>query len=273
MTMLASWIGIDMHGPTSAYIVSDSRLSWNPQTCFEYGKKVFASKLYPEIIGFAGDVIFASNTLSQIVEMIDSGMLFNQNMTCEEKNIEIYEKLCHAFSKYPMKNNENAIKVLHISRETVFKGYPEFHCYMLSWDKTKGWGREECTIPKESGILCIMGSGKQEFIKNYSRYQNGPNKNTSRNVFHCFVDTLFNIQDVFCGGSPQLVGIYRKPNSTGRNYGIIYKKKRYFLGIEVPQEAIYDDVEWRNELFEICDAVTLKPIEGVARQPDVLRRK
>lgn len=184
MTMLASWIGIDTHGPTSAYIVSDSRLSWNSNTIFEYGKKVFASKHYPEIIGYAGDVIFTSTVLSQIVEMIDSGLLFNESMTCEEKNMLIYEKLCHSLSKYPLKMTGNVIKILHISRETIFEGYPEFHCYVFSWNKTKGWTREECCLPKESGILCVMGSGKQEFTENYSRYQEGPNKNTSRNVFH-----------------------------------------------------------------------------------------
>ena len=53
MTMLASWVGIDTHGPASAYIISDSRISWNEQENFDHGKKVFASKNYPELFGYA----------------------------------------------------------------------------------------------------------------------------------------------------------------------------------------------------------------------------
>ena len=49
--MLVSWIGIDTHGPTSAYIAADSRISWNMTNKFDFGKKVFASKKYPEIFG------------------------------------------------------------------------------------------------------------------------------------------------------------------------------------------------------------------------------
>lgn len=94
MTMLASWVGIDTHGIGSAYIVSDSRFTWNNNTFFDYGKKVFASNTYPEIFGYAGDVLFPSIVLSQIVEMIDSGLLFTPNTSCEEKNklITIYYK-------------------------------------------------------------------------------------------------------------------------------------------------------------------------------------
>ena len=76
MTLLASWIGIDTHGPTSAYIVADSRISWEYKKYFDYGKKVFASNCFPEIFGYAGDVLFPSIALSQILEMIDSKLLF-----------------------------------------------------------------------------------------------------------------------------------------------------------------------------------------------------
>ena len=67
MTMLASWIGVDTHGATSAYIVSDSRFCWGNNMTYDYGKKVFASKKYPEIFGYAGDVLFPSVVLSQII--------------------------------------------------------------------------------------------------------------------------------------------------------------------------------------------------------------
>lgn len=273
MTLLASWIGMDMHGPTSAYIVGDSRFTWgNNDMYFDYGKKVFASSLYPEIFGYAGDVLFPSIVLSQIIEMIDSGILYNENMSCDQKNKIVFEKLCHTFSKYPTEVSAKTIQIIHISRDTLFNKYPSFHCYSLFWNIVDGWKVQRENIPDKSDILFVLGSGKSEFITNYSRYQSGHNKDTSRNVFHCFIDTLFNIKDTSCGGPPQLVGIYRKPYSYGRNFGIIYKKKRFFLGSELPMNTYYDKIEWRNEFFELCNGDTKKTIDSAAKQPDLLRR-
>lgn len=274
MTLLVSWIGIDTHGPASAYIVADSRISWDAKRVFDYGKKVFATKCYPEIFGYAGDVLFPTIALSQICEMIDSNLLLNQSMSCAEKNKVVFEKLYYAFSKYPDALGSNPIQILHISRDTVFEGYPSFHYYLLTWSETVGWHQEEKLIPKKSGLLQVLGSGQAEFSDNYeTRYQNGNNSSTSRNVFHCFIDTLTNIKDWHCGGPPQLVGIYRKPCTAARNYGILHKGRRYFLGAEIPRDASFDKIEWRNEFFELCNGDTKNRKDGAANQPDSLRRK
>ena len=201
-------------------------------------------------------------------------ILFTNEFTCEQKNNTVYEKLRLAFSKYPdVLGTTNVIQILHISRDTLFESYPSFYCYLMSWSKSTGWKVEEKKIPNTSDILFILGSGKCEFIANYSRYQSGPNKDTSRNVFHCFIDTLFNIKDPSCGGPPQLVGIYRKPESSAKNFGIIYQNKRYFLGAEVPRATYPNKIEWRNEFFELCDGGTKKVIKTAVKQPDLLRRK
>ena len=163
MTVLASWIGIDPHGPTSAYIVADSRISWEYKKYFDYGKKVFASNRFPEIFGYAGDVLFPSIALSQILEMIDSKLLFDNVASCEERNKIIFEKLHYAFSKYPDACGNNPIQILHISRDTIVDRYPAFHHYLLTWSKEKGWKQEEKEIPKQSGLRQILGSGEPEF--------------------------------------------------------------------------------------------------------------
>ena len=168
MTLLASWIGIDTHGPTSAYIVSDSRLTWNNGSAlFDYGKKVFASRSYPEIFGYAGDVLFPSIVLSQILEMIDSGLIFDKNMSCDQKNKIVYEKLCYSFSKYPDVCGNNPIQIIHLSRDTCFKGYPSFHHYLMTWSRTSGGKHIEYPIPEKSGLVHVLGSGSNEFNKNY----------------------------------------------------------------------------------------------------------
>lgn len=274
MTLLVSWMGIDTHGPGSAYIASDSRISWGTSDKFDFGKKVFSSDIYPEIFGYSGDVLFPSILLTQIIEMIDSGLLFTQELTCDEKNKLVFERLAHAYSKYPAKQSKSSVQIIHISRDTVFENYPNYFCYFFEKKNGLPWNFITKEIPNESGILFILGSGKQDFLKNYDeRYQQSKNKNTSRNVFHCFCDTLFNINDFSCGGAPQLVGVYRKPKSVAINFGIIYNKKKYFLGSEIPRTSYDDKILWRNENFEICDGKTLKICDNAMRQPNKLRRK
>ena len=206
--------------------------------------------------------------------MIDIGLLFDNTASWEEKNKIIFEKLIYAFSKYPDACGSNPIQILHISRDTVINGYPQFHHYLLTWSKEKGWKSCEEKIPEQSGLLQILGSGRMEFKQNYEeRYQHGDNCSTSRNVFHCFIDTLNNIKDLGCGGPPQLVGIYRKPFTAAQNFGILFNGKRYFLGAEIPKDSSFDQIEWRNELFELCTGDSKKRICGAAKQDDPLRRK
>ncbi len=267
MTMLASWIATDNHGPTSAYIVSDSRFSWGSTGTFDYGRKVFASKKYPELFGYAGDVLFPSIVLSQIIEMIDTGILLTDDMDCDKKHKIIAEKICYTLSKYPNVFGDNPIQIIHITRDTLFTGYPLFKHFILSYTKKGGWSDREVMIPKQSGLLQVLGTGAREYKDNYSVFQKADNASTSRNVFHCFIYTLHNIKDSYCGGAPQLVGLYRKPLSAGINYGILYQGKRFLLGMEIPNGSSFLNVTWRNELFEICDGMTKKIVPDAAKQP------
>lgn len=194
MTMLASWIGVDTHGITSAYIASDSRITWGNNDVFDYCKKVFACKQFPEIFGYCGDVLFPSIILSQIVEMIDAEMLFDRDASCDEKNKRIFEKIMYSLNKYPDELRD-LVQILHISRETNVKPgvYPNFSGYFLQYKKEKGMTQEKLKIPDQSGLLYALGTGSTEFKKKYALYQEEANRNTSRNVFHCFMSHHYKV--------------------------------------------------------------------------------
>ena len=273
MTMLASWVGVDTHGQTSAYIVSESRITWPGGSHYDFTKKVFAAKSYPDIFGYAGEVLFPSIALSQIVEMIDAGVFFTQEMDREEKHSVVYEKLQEAFLSYPANHCDSVVQILHISRDTTFLKYPVFSAKLFQWSKQKGWRVFEYSRQLTSGLLCNLGSNQSEFADNLARYQTGPNQNTSRSIFHCFIDTLSNTKDQKCGGAPQLVGVFRKPDTNAINFGIVYKNKRFFLGSELTNEVKYDNIQWRNELFELVDGNTKQRFASAAEQPDPLRRR
>jgi hypothetical protein len=274
MTLLVSWVGVDPHGITSAYIAADSRVSWGDVASFDHGRKVFAFRLSPDILGYCGDVLFPTMVLSQITEMADHGLLFSPRATCKERFEAIKEKLVQQFHSYPrMVEGITApiLQVLHISRDPIKN--TEFSCWLIEWTRNNGWSGESINMPSSSDILFSLGSGSVEFNNNYVRYDKGPNRGTTRSVFHCFCDTLFNIKDKKCGGAPQLVGIYRKPNSPAITYGIIREKKRYFLGARIDDDVNFESVEWRNDLFELCDGLTMKRRPNAQAQPDDLRRK
>lgn len=273
MTLLVSWIGVDTHGTASAYIAADSRVSWGDIAVFDHGRKVFAFRHSPDILGFCGDVFFPTMVLSQITEIADRGLLFSPKSSCKERFESIKEKLVHQFQKYPRMIDgitADILQVIHISRDPT--NNLKFECRLIEWRRGKGWSGKDTAMPQESGILFILGSGSNEFSTNYDRYRNGSDHGTSRCVFHCFCDTLFNIKDAKCGGAPQLVGIYRKPHSSALTYGIINKKQRYFLGAGIDNNVDFTNVEWRNDLFELCDGKSMKRFAQAQCQPDPLRR-
>ncbi len=273
MTLVVSWIGADTHGIASAYIAADSRVSWRNGATFDHGRKVFAFRNSPDILGYCGDVLFPTMVLSQITEMADRGLLFPGGATCKRRFEAIKEKLVQQFHRYPRMVREITapiLQLLHISKSSVDN--KEFVCWLIQWKRTEGWSGKSVSILDKSGVLFALGSGASEFNLNLDRYGKGPDRGTSRSVFDCFCDTLFNTGDKHCGGSPQLVGLYRKPGSSGITFGIITKRKRYFLGAEVNRAVDFGCVEWRNDLFEICDGRTMKRLPSAHAQPDRLRR-
>lgn len=273
MTLLVSWIGVDTHGTSSAYIAADSRITWGDTANFDHGRKVFAFQRSPDILGYCGDVLFPTMVLSQITEMADRGLLFSERTSCKEKFEAIKKKLVQQFKEYPRMVEQitaPTLQVLHISRDSIDN--LKFACWLIEWNRTKGWAGKNISLPSSSGVLFSLGSGAKEFTENLERYHQSQDQGTSRSVFHCFCDTLFNIKDKHCGGAPQLVGIYRKPDSPAVTYGIIKDRKRYFLGTPIDKKVDFAKVEWRNDLFEICDGQTMKRIDQAQQQPDPMRR-
>jgi hypothetical protein len=276
MTLLVSWIAVDSRAPSSIYVASDSRISWDDVTNYDFGKKVFACKNYPEIFGYCGDVLFPVMMLSQVVDSIDCDLLFSSNLTCIEKSRLVMKRMAESFKRYPseVKNIVRpSFEILHCSRDNN----QQFSCYKITWNKNnkRKWSLSEMKASKVSDKAFILGSGGKEFETKFKSYMESENAKTSRSLFQCFCHTLADIEDKSCGGAPQLAGIYRKPGSGGRLYGIIWKKKRYFEGMQIdnyPKDK-FNTIEWRNELFEICDGRTRCRKEGAQRQPNPIRDK
>jgi hypothetical protein len=274
MTLLVSWVGVDTHGISSAYIATDSRITWGNDVLFDYGRKVFAFQNSPDILGYCGDVLFPTMVLSQIADMANHGLLFHEEASCKERFEIITEKLILQFKEYP-KLVEHitapSLQVIHISRD--LKDNKIFECRLIQWSRKSGWSGKKIPLPSISNIVISLGSGAKEFSDNYERYEASHYSGTSRSVFHCFCDTLINTKNKQCGGAPQLIGIYRKPLSHSITYGIINNRKRFFLGMPITKGIDFSKIEWRNDLFELCDGRTMKRLDQAQPQPDPARRR
>lgn len=265
MTLLLSWVGKDSRKISSFYIASDSRISWNKSTKFDYSQKVFAFTKTPDILGYCGDVLYPTLILNQILSMGEEGILFKPKSTRFDRSELIFNELKKKFNEYPADIvMKDSLEIIHISRDNEI----DFLCNIFTWTSKNGWTKKKQEIPDKSDKVIILGSGKDEFYERYLEYYKGLNGKTSRALFQCLSHTLLDIKDLQCGGSPQLVGLYNKFN--GKKIGVIYKNKRYFLGKELEESEVINNIEWRNELFERYDGKSIKILDGAQRQPNEL---
>jgi hypothetical protein len=271
MTLLISWIGVDSRKVSSLYIASDSRVSWTSATTFDSGRKVYGCVNHPIIIGYCGDVLFPSIVLGQVVEAADSRVLFNEGASGETMLAAVESMIKRAIMEYP-------IQLPTVAADSVefilaVRG-PDgaFSCRTLLWTRaTNAWQGAAVAFAPYSNTLVVLGSGSQNFMKKFAEYQRGNDRKTSRAAYQCLCHTLAEGRDAYCGGAPQLVGLYNK--FPARRFGIIHKKKRFLHGAEIPDDAElnFSGVEWRNERFEICDGATKQIMLGAQRQPNALR--
>lgn len=269
MSIVVAWAGADNHGVTSAYIVADSRVTWSGRTfTYDACRKVFCSSKYPEIIGYCGDVLFPSIVINQLMELIDSGFLFDPLDGCRRRFEVFKNKLISEFQKYRHAPGvaASSFEIVYVNREIGDRDYLPFNCYVATWNHTDGWKVKTVIISEVSAVVAVLGSGKTDFQSAYETVLRRTQKGTSRAVFHAFVQTLTAAKSQSYGGPPQLVGLYRKPNSCGLNFGIIYNRKRYVLGTQVLRARNYDVLEWRNKYFELCDGNTRQKLTGAAVQ-------
>lgn len=253
MTALAGWVGIDQRRPSSIYLCSDSRISFPTGDNWDIGRKLFASIRFPEILGYCGNVQFPSLVLGQVVDLIDSELLFSPTDDFGQKFDAIKEILRASFDTYPA-SQRAAFTVAYCTR--IGQGMTsEFFAATIGWTQQLGWQEKVIGFPDRSGLVLNLGSGRECMEKWLDRWSNTPHKDTSRSVFGAFCDSLDSGEVKSVGGPPQLVGMYRI--GPAKSFGIIYRGQRFLLGLPMNPRGIMDSVGWHNGILENCNWKTL----------------
>lgn len=276
MTLLLSWIAKDSRKPSSVYIMTDSRISWdikdgsrNPQRStinWDYGRKIFVFKNFPDIIGYCGDVLFPTQVISQAVDILDSGQFYNKGFDFEDRALIIQDFIKKQLDKYP-----NTIKlgftILIAGRKT--KNYI-FKRFILSW-KNNDWKGKY--VDEDSDAIfdgsIILGSGREYFKKFYSsKYRVSDLHNFSRGAATSFSDALAQKHlEARCGGAPQIVAVYN--GGMPKIIGNIFRSKRYILGCEVATSNNINSFEWRDETFQRIKGDIIDLIDNAQVQPPI----
>ncbi len=249
MTSLVSWVGVDQRGPSSIYIATDSRVSWEThQSVWDFGRKVFASRTRPEVLAYVGDVLFPSLILGQIVDIIDDGRAIGNEGTPENRFEWIKSVVRESFEQFPS-HAQNSFRIAYATR-TGEKMGSEFHFFWLKWDGE--WSSGQYEIPITSDTVAVWGTGRNSICRWKQRWDSSIQRQTSRAIFSALCDSLDHGYDPRSGGAPQLVGIYRI--DIARTIGIIHQGRPYIFGLPVtPSEHSAGTIEWRNRLFERCN--------------------
>lgn len=202
MTTLIAWLGVDSRKPSSLYLTSDSRISWGNGQKWDYARKIFASTLTPDVLGYYGDVIFPSQVLGQILELIEGGFLFSQSDSALTKQSKIFSIIKGSFDDYP-KEQHREFTIVYCTRENDEMD-SIFYVFTMGWKSSIGWSENLLSLPETSGIIESFGSGGKFVEKWHERWNNTKEKGTSRIVFGAFCDSLHSKDDPRSGGAPHL---------------------------------------------------------------------
>jgi hypothetical protein len=272
MTTLLAWVGADQRGPASIRIATDSRISWSSENGtvlrkWDFGRKVFASQRYPDVVGYCGDVLFPTQTLSQLIELIDRDVFFPVGVEPRDKVRLIVEALERAASEYPPEETRD-FTIVHATRigENI-AGTFELNVIPFSAGKARSISPVE--VPTKSGMLKILGSGADQYKSYLSKWQSSDVGGTSRAMFSSFCEFLHSQSDPKTGGPPQLAGLFRI--GAARSFGIVWNEKLYLVGMEMLASQHRDEFECYNDHFEICHPVTLQRRDEAQPQPSPFR--
>ena len=261
MTTLVGWAAIDSRGPTSLYFASDSRFTWAPGVTWDYGRKLFASRSRPDILGYCGDVLFASHTIGQALEHLEAGILYPADAELETRVTALEAFLGASLRTYPDTQRRD-FSVIYASRLGTNMA-ATFIVEEIAWASGSGWSRKQLPLPKLSDVVLARGSGADAFSTRNVDWRGGDIGRTSRAVYSAFCDHVAGGADASTGGAPQLVGLHRSGPAV--TFGTIFGGRRWLSGAPVDGHDQLPELAWRDELFQRCDGNTMAPLPDAQR--------
>ncbi len=270
MTTILCWLSVDSRGPSSIYIVEDSRITWGSISArWDSGRKVFACRT-ADIFGYCGDVLYPSLLLGQLGDLIDRGALWDQHADAAARHATIFEYL-----KASLENRhhapEHGFTIIHGARDGD-RLASSFYAWKISYDASRqDWSDDSIPVgaPKKSTVLLKLGSGHQALDREIEAWNASPQGGTARSLFTAFCDSLENEGDPLSGGVPQIVSLDRRGG--GKLIGYIVNETRYLYGLPIQPLPELTNLDWVDPLFQRLSPDTLKLLPNAQRHARVSR--
>lgn len=267
MTTLICWISRDPNGTSAAYLASDSRITWGSDARrWDSGRKLFASKSSPDLMGYCGEAFFPSQVLGQATDLIDNGLLWQADVEPDERSRRLVD-----FIKSAAGRRHNAVEadfqIVHVARRgqsnaSAFEVKTlKYQSFDSSWTSASV---DMSAIGQNSAQVLAIGSGAAHLQAETDRWEQSDQGGTSRAVFGAFCDALKRGKDPLTGGQPQIVGLTRK--GAGQVYGFSDGLSAYLYGSPIADPELRQLIEWRDDCFQRIDGQTLKLMSNAQRQ-------
>jgi hypothetical protein len=254
MSLVVAWIAVHAQG-ASLYFASDSRISWGSKNHWDHAQKVFASPTTNELLGYAGDVLFPTQTLSQICQIAQNGVLFSIEESPDKRVDRYCEIMRSALESYPKDQLAEPFDILYACHYEK-----SFWLFRISSTTKHDLFKTSVNIERKSAPIEVLGSGAEDFWSEYKKQAA-----TSYGIFHALANVIDLELDPKVGGIPQVVSLY----SDGRTntYGLSYFGQPALLGFDLNAPGCPSTIEWRNENFERWNFAAKTLQEGAQRQP------
>lgn len=263
MTTLVSWIAYDERAPSAAYVATDSRISWGADSVWDGARKCFASREYPDVFGYVGDVLLPSLVLGQFIDALDAGFVVGGESELPERQEALLESFKRSVKSYPRAAQLTDFMVIHLGR--VGQGMSsEYQARTIRCRDRTLTDEVQTSLDypavldfgsrgvREANTPTVAGSGAKTFDEQFACWQKSEHADTSRAVFSALCTSINSGEEPTVGGSPQLVGLYRKDG--GKVFGVVTGNQASVLGCSISGRGQDDTVEFRNHLFERVDA-------------------
>ena len=231
-------------------------------------QKAYASATAPLILGCVGNGFYAAHIAPRVIAYAE--LLLQSEEDIDNFLLRVKEFSASALRSAPGGKEAYFEIILGIRTDLA-----EFKAIVLRVSKL-GAKIEDLPLPQKSGLVYASGSGAEFVRDRLAKWQETKASDTSRAIYSGFCDALLyenpntrnlargRSKDPFSEGPPQLVGLYRK--WSGRHYGIVWRKRLYFCGIQV--SGLPQPIECRNDLFERCDPTTMRRMDTAKRRVD-----
>ncbi|TAL34955.1 MAG: hypothetical protein EPN98_07815 [Phenylobacterium sp.] len=265
MTSLITWVSRDHQRFAALHVASDSRVSWEVTAGrWDAGRKVFASKVTPDIWAYCGDVLFPALVLSQLVSAADHGLVLGEGPP-EIRHARAVEAMQASFRRRH-RAVERDFTILHASREGEGRDARPRLWRTSVVVKTGTWVDEELAIDENfAGVVERFGTGRVSMTLAGQPWKGSAVGETSRAVYSGFCDSLKSGKDPSTGGAPQLASLF--PRGPGRTSGVLHDGDLYLHGLPILEVCGASEIEWYDRLFQRIDPTTRARRLGAARQP------